>query len=395
MGKKGKGGGGGGGGANGGGGRKKGGSAVRFTHSRRPRREDAYTMGSTDDDVIRRNLEGGLMMAKEEEDDDDDDDKYCQEISTFELEQQQQQQQQQLGPDPLEGLRLRLWDFAQCDPKRCTGARLVRRHKMERMPLQTKFRGLVLSPRATTAVSPADAGILETLGLSLIDCSWARLEEIPFAQLHAGHHRLLPFLVAANTVNYGKPSKLSCVEAAAATLYICQKPDAALALLKEFSWGREFLRLNQTLLDLYAACDTAEQVVQAQNEWLASAEQHDKDKKETAQAAALQHQQQTLNWTLGGGGGERIPTAYNLTDQDLPPTMDDDHGNYSDNDSDNASREEPKMDRFGNYIVEETGVTNDTKLQRRRPCSGGGGDDDGADGDCRWTVVDPWFKNLS
>lgn len=210
--------------------------------------------------------------------------------------------------DPLKGLQLRMWDFAQCDPKRCTGARLAKRGKFQRMNLKQHFRGIVLSPRGKVSVSPADSDVLLQSGLSVIDCSWARLEEIPFSQMSSGVHRLLPFLVAANTVNYGRPSKLSCAEAAAATLYICGQTSAARCLLQEFAWGDEFFRLNGGVLDLYAACRDATEVVEVQNQWLAAQE-----KAQEAQHAAF---------------------------VELPPS-----------DEEYESEEELELDRFGNTIV--------------------------------------------
>jgi len=180
----------------------------------------------------------------------------------------------------LINLSLKMWDFEHCDPKRCTGARLSRRGIFQGMCLKAPFQGIVLSPNGTTTLSPADHEIVKDYGISVIDCSWNRLQEIPFRQFNTGHQRLLPFLVAANPVNYGKPGKLSCAEAAAATLYITGYSEAASDILDEFKWGPEFIKINLDLLELYSEQDDAEGVMTAQKEWLKHAEEEAKQRKE-------------------------------------------------------------------------------------------------------------------
>eukprot|EP00752_Nemacystus_decipiens_P002310 g2185.t2 len=167
---------------------------------------------------------------------------------------------------------LRMWDFEQCDVKRCTGRKLCRLGLVREMELGAPFSGLVLSPNGELTVSPADR-VVETLGMSVIDCSWARLDEIPFHQMRRGHHRLLPFLVAANPVNYGRPMKLSCAEAIAATLYIVGHQDEAAKVMDQFGWGAEFLRVNKDVLDTYAACADGAEVIKAQGAFLARCEE--------------------------------------------------------------------------------------------------------------------------
>lgn len=294
-----------------------------------------------------------LPVSTDIEDDDDDDAAMA------------TQRRKDKRDSALNGLQLRMWDFAQCDPKRCTGAKLARRGVFRPMPLKRPFRGIVLSPNGTVAVSPADRPILEELGLSVIDCSWARLAEIPFHQMRAGHHRLLPFLVAANSVNYGKPSKLSCAEAAAATLYICDRVDAAKAVLDEFSWGREFIRLNYELLELYRTCIDADEVVQRQNEWLARVEQEDG----RAGTLHLTGKKKNKDWIINNSNDEDDSDDENNVEEgdtevekepsfgrgvmgDLPPS--DDESEY---DSDDGI----KLDKFGNTILEEDNKNDDDR----------------------------------
>ena len=170
--------------------------------------------------------------------------------------------------DTTRVLRLSMWDFGQCDSKRCTGRKLERMGLVRALEVHQRGAGIILSPAGKATISPADAEVIAGSGLGVVDCSWARLDEVPFAKLK-GEHRLLPYLVAANPVNYGKPLKLTCAEAYAAGLHIAGFPDQAAYVLSKFTWGHAFLTLNAELLDAYAGCADSDEVIQVQADWLA------------------------------------------------------------------------------------------------------------------------------
>ncbi|GBE59080.1 metal-binding domain in RNase L RLI family protein [Babesia ovata] len=148
-------------------------------------------------------------------------------------------------------VKLFTWDFNQCDQKRCTGRKLLRMKLIQPLKIGQSFAGVVLSPFGRSKLSLEDLELVRTRGLAVIDCSWNKVDTVNQGQLSVKHARLLPFLIAANPTHYGRPFELSCVEALAAALQILGMVNEATRILAPFGWGRNFLEINASNLELY------------------------------------------------------------------------------------------------------------------------------------------------
>jgi pre-rRNA-processing protein TSR3 len=106
---------------------------------------------------------------------------------------------------------------------------------------------------------------VEENGLAVVECSWVRLEEIPWGKIKSPHERIrkcgdlsfqapnsrltplyaVPYLIASNPVNYGRPWKLNCAEALAAAFHILGFSRYAHVVMANFTWGDSFWKLNK------------------------------------------------------------------------------------------------------------------------------------------------------
>jgi len=105
--------------------------------------------------------------------------------------------------------------------------------------------------------------------------------------------------------------------------------------MQEFAWGNEFLRINQELLDLYASCADADEVVLKQNEWLLQNETHTENRKEGDDPDVK---------VIGVPNKEIVDSAYGM--DCLPPSDD----NKQFNSDEYESESEPELDSFGNFV---------------------------------------------
>lgn len=122
---------------------------------------------------------------------------------------------------------------------------------------------ILLDPTAEQALSPADR---PARSITVLDCSWEVLDSAAFERIR--RRRALPFLVAANPVNFGRPWRLSSVEAFAASLFILGETDQAKTVLESSPWGIRFLELNEEPLMLYREAENSREVIRIQNLYL-------------------------------------------------------------------------------------------------------------------------------
>jgi len=166
-------------------------------------------------------------------------------------------------------IRLYVYDEGQCDPKKCTAKKMIRFGIVQQIPSIRRIPhgAIILDPTAEKAISREDRGRAEARGIVVMDLSWNRIDTFPQVGRDKAP-RALPYLLAANPVNWGKPLRLTSAEALAASLYIMGYKEEACKVLEKFTWGEQFLKLNQEPLDRYSEAETSAQVVAIQSDYI-------------------------------------------------------------------------------------------------------------------------------
>ena len=123
---------------------------------------------------------------------------------------------------------------------------------------------MVLMPTTDKVISRDDLELARRCGIAVLDLSWKATGDNFPKSIKMSRQRALPFLVAANPVNFGKPFILSTAEAFAAALVILGHRSQAEQVLSKFKWGPTFFSLNREPLEDYENAKNAAEIIEAQ-----------------------------------------------------------------------------------------------------------------------------------
>ncbi|MEM0027713.1 MAG: DUF367 family protein [Ignisphaera sp.] len=162
-------------------------------------------------------------------------------------------------------IKILIYSKHEDDPNLCTAERLVRHGLAERIRryIEIPECSVVLNPFANTYIKSSDRVYVQTCGIVAIDVSWKRGIDT-LKKIRRGNQRALPILIAANSINYGKPFKLSTAEALVAALIITGFHEEALEIASLFKWGQHFILLNRERIEKYLQAQSDEELEQIQ-----------------------------------------------------------------------------------------------------------------------------------
>jgi len=169
-----------------------------------------------------------------------------------------------------ERIKLVIFHANEDDPKKCTARKL---HRFGFASLEKSIRKLphhavLLNPFSEKSLSREDAALAYENGLVALDCSWKTADRSFRSLEKTAVSRALPYLLAANPVNYGKPFQLSTVEAFAGALYIFGEVSHAEKILGIYTWGCRFLELNREPLEEYRNAKNSAEVIRIMNQYI-------------------------------------------------------------------------------------------------------------------------------
>ena len=145
----------------------------------------------------------------------------------------------------MEFVPLHIIHLNQDDPKKCTAKKM---EKYENAIVHNRIskspkRGFLLNPRSNNLLGPDDKRMID-LGASLValDCSWKQIDaSLDSIEMNTKLvSKSLPLVLAANEISWGKPGRLSTVEAFAISLWILGKERQAKKILQPFRLVNNF-----------------------------------------------------------------------------------------------------------------------------------------------------------